>query len=174
MSRNVRIYTNESGLSFVEFLISVVLIGILAAALFNIVQSGLNTWRFGEMKTDLMSRTRRAMEHMSRELRHGGSDSVIITPVDQYSDIIEFDADIEYGVSEPDDLEHIQYELLGTGEVQKTVTDTDMTVETFIIAHNIVELHFFSEEGGVVAIRLKGQKDDLVIDIATKVWPRNI
>ncbi|MFH1783799.1 MAG: prepilin-type N-terminal cleavage/methylation domain-containing protein [bacterium] len=165
---------NEAGLSFIEFLVSIVLVGIIAGALFNLVQTGLSTWRFGEIKMDLMGKTRRAMEHMSRELRQGGSETVIITSVDQYSDIIEFDADIEFGVSEPDDLEHIEYELLSNGDVQKTITDSDLSVQSFIIANNIVEMHFNPEEYGVVAIRMRGQRDELIVDLATKVWPRNI
>ncbi|MFH1238666.1 MAG: prepilin-type N-terminal cleavage/methylation domain-containing protein [bacterium] len=164
----------QAGLSLVELMISMMLLGIIGVALFNVVKTGLNTWRFGDRKMDLMSNTRRALEQMARDIRQGGTESVVITTVDADHDIIEFTADIEYGVAEPGDLELVRYELLPTGEIQQTITDFDASVETNILASNIVSLHFEANVDIVVAIRLIGQKNDLVVNLATKAFPRNV
>ncbi len=166
----------QAGLTFIELLISIMLIGIIAAVLFNVLQSGLNTWRFGDIKMDLVNNSRMAMEKISREMRHGGQSTFTVLYVDSDRDSVEFYADIDYGVNEPDDLELIKYELLLTGQIQKTITDSDMSVNTFILAKDIVSLHFTLEQevATVVVIRLKGQREDLVVNIANKVFPRNM
>ena len=164
----------QAGLSLVELMISMMLLGIIGVALFNVVKTGLNTWRFGDRKMDLMSNTRRALEQMARDIRQGGTESVVITTVDADHDVIEFTADIEYGENEPGDLELVSYELLPTGEIQQTITDSDGSVETNILASNIVSLHFEANVDIVVAIRIIGQKNDLVVNLATKAFPRNV
>jgi hypothetical protein len=169
----LRLKHNQAGLSLAELVISITLTGIIAAALVNVIKSGMNAWRYGDTKMDLTSSVRRAIDKIGRQIREAGVENLTITPVDANHDIIEFNADIDFGIGESGDIEDITYELLDTGEVQETIIDTDDSVTTFVVADNITELRFTTDANGVVSIRMTGQKGELTVHLATKAWPRN-
>ncbi|MHB8453799.1 MAG: prepilin-type N-terminal cleavage/methylation domain-containing protein [Acidiferrobacterales bacterium] len=67
--RTLRVSTAARGFSLIEMVVSIVLLGVLAAAAIPVLTSGINTFQATTASIDSLSKLRYATERMVREIR---------------------------------------------------------------------------------------------------------
>jgi type II secretory pathway pseudopilin PulG len=177
MSRIIRItnakkiFSNQKGLSGVEFVISIVIISLIVVVLYDILRETTNTYKYQDVQTDIVQQARTAMEKMAREIRQANVSTIVITVLDPNRDRIDFSAPLE--LENPDDLQTIRYEPQLDGTLVRTVTYAVGVSETNVVASYVKKLYFNSEYEGAIAIRMQVVNSSQTVNLPTKVFPRN-
>lgn len=168
---NKKLLLNRKGMSGVEFVIAVVIVGLIVVAIYDMLRESVNIWKFQDVQTNVVQQARTAMERIARELRQAEISSIAITVIDANRDRLEFRAPLE--LENPDDLQTIRYESQLNGDLQRTVTYAAGGSDTNVVATNISKLFFNSEYEGQIAIRIQLFMTNQTVNMASRVLPRN-
>ncbi len=60
---------SPTGLTLIEILVALAILGMIAMALYGILKGGLDVWRGGKERTDIIAQARVAMDRLTREAR---------------------------------------------------------------------------------------------------------
>ncbi len=60
---------SPTGITLVEILVALAILGMIALALYGILKGGLDVWRGGKERTDAIAQARVAMDRLTREVR---------------------------------------------------------------------------------------------------------
>lgn len=175
----------RKGITLIEILVALAILGMIALALYGILKGGLDVWRGGKERTDIIAQARVAMDRMTRELREAdvptGETTNIIHDMFPRA-YIQFSADIE----DDGTYEMITYSWSGTAEDSLSRGLGDPANPTYYeMAKNVQELYFSFHDASMnittneanvsyIEISLKVKEDDNEVDLRSTVQPRNI
>ncbi|MDD5491813.1 MAG: hypothetical protein PHV60_03900 [bacterium] len=167
----LKLLKNRKGLSGVEFVIAIVIVGIIVIVLYDILRETTNTYKYQDTQINVVQQARTAMEKLAREIRQADISTITITTLDANRDRIEFNAPLE--LENPDDMQTVRYEPQLNGDLQRTITYATGSSDTNVVATYITKLYFSSEYEGQIAIRMQASNNSQIINLATKIFPRN-
>lgn len=156
----------DYGFTLVELMVVVLILLIIIAGIFGVLNVGRQSWYTGGTQVELRQETRKAMDRMVKELRQSET-AVISVPADDSwyntitfqvpedtdgdGDVIDADSNIEWG-------NQITYSLGGLNNEQVLRTSSGSTA---VLANDVVSLQFRRSTAtpNIVEISLQAQKD---------------
>lgn len=149
------------GLTLIELILSLAIIGIVIAATAAVLDLGLNSWRRYEERGELMQNGRIAMHRIIEELRYANAQSVVYS-----SGSLSFDT--IYMIDTDSGIESLQYNLTNNtlyrcvdGGTQRAIA---ASIDTFAIT---------STATGLYEIELGLTGGDNHITLRNMAYPRN-
>lgn len=170
-SKREKLLKNKRGMSGVEFVVAVVIVGLIVTVIYDVLKESINTWKYQDVQTNALQQARNAISKMSKEIRQAQLSSITITTLDANRDRIQFSAPLE--LENPEDVQEIIYEPQLNGNLQRTVTYAAGGSDTNVVAAKIDKLYFSSENEGQIAIRVRVNDSNQIINLAAKTFPRN-
>lgn len=169
----------QKGITLIEILVVLAILGMIALALHRILKGGLDVWRGGKERTDIIAQARVAMDRLSRELR--ATDKILTAD----SNYLSFSANIDDDAAE----EVMLYSWSGTSldplareEDSGGLHSIALNVDSFTIKYyskNMTELTTSplteAERRSVwmITIDTRVKKDDNEVDLRSTVQARN-
>lgn len=161
MRDNNLIINKKGGITFVETLISVVLLSFLVLCILTVFHAGDNIWRSEITLSELQGDVRLAIDGITRELRRSKSSNITITG----------GSTIDFAIT--DVSGNISYYLSGSRIIREHPSGT-----TKILANNIDYLNFSpSSPSRNVTVAVRGAKTyrgrNYYFNLTEKIWLRN-
>ena len=170
----------REGVTLIEILVVLFIMGMIAMALYGILKGGLDLWRGGKERTDIIAQARVAMDRLTRELRATGG---IGAAEDTY---IYFSTDLDADDTE----EEISYSWPSGTELFRGLSATP---DYKVIARSIdnFSLYYYSKDGTqitpptvtdnqlkrnmiwMIEIEARVKEDDNIVNLRSTVQPRN-
>lgn len=145
-----RVFLPVAGFTFVEGLISVLILGLLMGGIVMVLKTADMSWHSESGLLDLAQEARQAMDGMIREMRQGNSNYVIISNAGAR---IEFKIPTDITAEPVTYSDNIAYYLSGSQIIREYPLGT-----TKVLANNISSL-IFSQSADTVGIALTASKD---------------
>jgi len=163
----------EKGFTLIEVMISIAILGIVAALAYQMLSGGQNMWSQDLALVELQQKARQSLQRMSKEIREGTS--VEITEEGQRISFIDPDgSNISYYYLAAELIEDSQSQ---GGRIKRS-SDASSDI---VIADNIESLllNWASSDENSVKIKIEGKKEgqgarrELVFSLDTEVTLRN-
>ena len=187
--RNLSTYDEKqgspTGITLLEILVVLFIMGMIAMALYGILKGGLDVWRGGKERTDIIAQARVAMDRLTREAR----EATYMKAADITS--INFSAwlgstttlsDVSYYYD--DDPQNILYRNAKAGGTVVAGEEKEMAkyMNSFSLYYyskgDDGAIHSFDPSGAyddiwMIEIKSEVKKDDNIVNLRSTVQPRN-
>jgi len=148
----MNLLSNQKGLTLLELIISVGLLGIIMAAGLTLYLTGIKTWKTGDVQLELQQNARIAIKTISEAVRDAKTVEVL-DEGNRISIVTNKGENIEFYYKDK--------------KLMRKKNHTSNTVANYV--ENIV----FKKESSLIFISIEVKKEDHSVELETKIFPRN-
>ncbi len=148
----MNLLSNQKGLTLLELIISVGLLGIIMAAGLTLYLTGVKTWKTGDVQLELQQNARIAIKTISEAVRDAKTVEVL-DEGNRISIVTNKGENIEFYYKDK--------------KLMRKKNHTSNTVANYV--ENIV----FKKESSLIFISIEVKKEDHSVELETKIFPRN-
>ena len=155
----MNLLSNQKGLTLLELIISVGLLGIIMAAGLTLYLTGIKTWKTGDVQLELQQNARIAIKTISEAVR----DAKIVEVLDEEGKYVVEGNRISIVTNKGENIEFYYKDK----KLMRKKNHTSNTVANYV--ENIV----FKKESSLIFISIEVKKEDHSVELETKIFPRN-
>lgn len=168
---------SPTGITLIEILVVLFIMGMIAMALYGVLKSGLDLWRGGKERTDIIAQARVTMDRLTREAREAtymvsASDTKLrfsaylldTTNLKDVSYYYNSDQDIVYRYNVTDDTQAREMAKY-MGSFSLYYYSKDMTVLSSPVTN--------PSDIWLIEIKSKAIRNDNIVNLKSTVQPRN-
>lgn len=178
--RNLSTYDEKqgspTGITLLEILVVLFIMGMIAMALYGILKGGLDVWRGGKERTDIIAQARVAMDRLTREAREA--------TYMKAADITGINFSAYLGTTSPKEISYY-YDSNEKILYRYNLTDDSQAREMAKYIGSF-SLYYYSKDMTVLSspvtnlsdiwmieIKSKAKRDDNIVNLRSTVQPRN-
>jgi prepilin-type N-terminal cleavage/methylation domain-containing protein len=154
-------FRNENGLTLIELVVTLAMIGFVILALYTFYFSGLKSWHRGIDQMEHQQNARIAMDKMIRELRYA-------------SEVAVFDYNREIRFKTPGESRTLRFRLAGQELVFDSYPTGHFNYYHTKVALCIDDLYFSVDQDDLVTISISAGNGSGTVTLNSAVRPRNI
>lgn len=163
--RLVAVLRDRRGITLVETLVVLVLIGIIMAALTTFLTTSLNLFGRGDRQTEVQQQARIAMNHLRNDLT--AARSVEVSDVNAGGTLVAL-------IERPVQGESEELEVRYTLENRTLYRDFKGSKNPIALEMETAAVNSAEGTGGLFQVRVVSEKGEARAELETKVKPRNI
>lgn len=166
---------SPAGITLIEILVVLFIMGMIAMALYGILKGGLDVWRGGKERTDIIAQARVAMDRLTREAREATyMKAADITGINFSAYLLDTTnlKDVSYYY---DSAENILYRNEASGGAREMAKYMN-SFSLYYYAKNMTVLSSpVTNPSDIWMIEIKSEvkKDDNIVNLRSTVQPRN-
>ena len=167
----------KKGLTLIEILVALAILGMIAMALYGILKGGLDVWQGGKERTDIIAQARVAMDRLTRELREATYMKAAGETGINFSAYLGTTSskEISYYYNSSQDILYRNEDSGGGREMAKYMNSFSLY---YYSKGDDGAIHSFdpsaeTDDIWMIEIKSKVKKDDNIVNLRSTVQPRN-
>ena len=165
---------SSAGLTLIEILVALAILGMIAMALYGILKGGLDVWRGGKERTDIIAQARVAMDRLTREAREA--------TYMKAADITGINFSAYLGTTSPKDISYYynsSQDILYRNEESGGGKEMAKYIGSFSLCYYSKDMTVLSSpvtnpsDIWMIEIKSKAKRDDNIVNLRSTVQPRN-